>query len=68
LTRKFVAAAGKDTAVKVNLLWQEGLEFYAGLSTESNIVVARDSGMDAIVWSSPNLILAEILKVVEGGD
>ena len=68
LSRKFVAAAGKDTAVKVNLLWQEGLEFYAGLSTESNIVVARDSGMDAIVWSSPNLILAEILKVVEGGD
>lgn len=66
LSRTFMATVGKAVATEVNQLWQDGLSFYAGLSTDSVTVVSNDTGMDAIVWSSPSLIVSETRKLADG--
>lgn len=66
LSRRFVTAVGRDLATQVNQLWQDGMTFYADLSASSVIVVAENTGMDAILWSSSNLVVTETLKLVDG--
>lgn len=68
LSRTFIVTAGKSVATEVNQLWQDGLTFYASLSTDSVMVVANGTGMDAIIWSSPNLIASETRKLVDGSE
>ncbi len=58
---RFIVGAGRETAEALDEYWQNGLEFYASLSTNSNSVVASGSGLDAIVSTKPDVIVAAVL-------
>jgi streptogramin lyase len=64
LSERFIETQGRETAEAVNDFWQDGLAFYAGLSTDSQSVVATGTGMDWIIWDRPDLVLQEILTVL----
>jgi hypothetical protein len=49
-----------EGAELANDFWQDGLAFYAGLSTDSRSVVADGSGMHMVIWDRPDLIVDEI--------
>ena len=67
LNERFVDAYGADTANALNDAWQDGLAFYAGLSTDSRSMVAEGSGMHMVIWDLPDLVVGEILGVIEAG-
>jgi pimeloyl-ACP methyl ester carboxylesterase len=67
LSDGFVSTYGKETAQVLNDAWQSGLTFYAGLSTDSRSMVARDTGMHMVIWDRPDLVIAEILDVIRAG-
>jgi pimeloyl-ACP methyl ester carboxylesterase len=64
LAEAFVNTYGADTANALNDAWQQGLEFYAGLSTDSQSIVAEGTGMYMVIWDLPDLVVAEILGVI----
>jgi hypothetical protein len=66
LSPTFVDGAGPEVAETVNVYWQEGLAFYQGLSTTSRSVVADGTGMHAVVWDQPDLVIEQILDVDRG--
>jgi hypothetical protein len=51
----------------LNDAWQNGLTFYAELSTDSRSMVARDTGMHMVIWDRPDLVVGEILDVIRDG-
>ena len=57
--------AGDAVAEEVNDYWQDGLAFYASLSTDSRTLVADGSAMERILWSRPELVVAEIRGVLD---
>ena len=67
LNERFVDAYGADTANALNDAWQDGLTFYAGLSTDSRSMVAEGSGLHMVIWDLPDLVVGEILGVIEAG-
>ena len=60
-----VDAYGDETAQALNNAWQDGLTFYAGLSTDSRSMVADDTGMHMVIWDLPDLVVGEILGVIQ---
>ena len=60
----FVNAFGREAADQVEDYWQQGLEFYASLSTNSTSVTASGSGV-MVIWDDPDLVVGEILSVVD---
>jgi hypothetical protein len=50
----------------VNEYWQEGLAFYRTLSSSTHSVIANDTGMDAVIWDQPDLLVQQILDVAGG--
>ena len=62
-----VDAYGDETAQALNNAWQDGLIFYAGLSTDSRSMVADDTGMHMVIWDLPDLVVGEILGVIQDG-
>jgi pimeloyl-ACP methyl ester carboxylesterase len=67
LSDGFVSTYGRETAQVLNDAWQNGLTFYAGLSTDSRSMVARDTGMHMVIWDRPDLVVGEILDVIRAG-
>lgn len=59
----FVASVGKSVAVSLNQTWQEGLEFYGGLSTDGAISVAPGTNMDNVVRNSSAVIVRAVLEL-----
>jgi hypothetical protein len=57
--------AGEAVAEEVNDAWQDGLAFYASLSTDARSVVADGSAMEDILWSRPELVVEEIQGIVD---
>ena len=57
--------AGDAVAEEVNDYWQDGLTFYASLSTDSRSLVADGAAMEGILWSRPELVVEEIQGVVD---
>ena len=55
LSEGFVDTYGADTANALNDAWQDGLTFYAGLSTDSRSMVAEGTGMHMVIWDLPDL-------------
>jgi hypothetical protein len=66
LSPTFVAGAGPEIAETVNEYWQEGLAFYRTLSSSTHSVIANDTGMDAVIWDQPDLLVQQILDVAGG--
>ncbi len=64
LSEGFINSSGRETAEALNNAWDEGLTFYAGLSTDSRSVVAEGTGMHMVVWDQPDLIVEEVLEVL----
>ena len=64
LNPRFVEAFGSEAAQRLNDYWQEGLAFYAGLSTDSRSVTATGTGMDRVIWDRPDLIVEEVTNVL----
>jgi hypothetical protein len=64
LNPRFAAYAGAATAQSINDYWQDGLEFYAGLSTNTHTVVAEGTGMEYVLWDRPDLVVHEVLELV----
>jgi hypothetical protein len=64
LSPDFVNFFGVETAEAIAQNWQDGLDFYAGLSTNSTELVATGSGV-MIAWDDPDLVVDEILKLVD---
>jgi hypothetical protein len=50
----------------VNEFWQEGLDFYEGLSSSTRSVIADGTGMDAVVWDQSNLVIEQVLDIAGG--
>jgi hypothetical protein len=50
----------------VNEFWQDGLDFYRGLSSSTRPVVADGTGMEAVVWDQADLVIDQILDVARG--
>ncbi|MDP9494804.1 MAG: hypothetical protein M3P87_06135, partial [Actinomycetota bacterium] len=63
LSQRFVNSFGRETAETLNNAWQDGLAFYAGLSTDTRSVIADGTGIHMIVWNQPDLVVEEILNV-----
>jgi hypothetical protein len=61
----FVDAVGETTATAIDDYWQEGLDFYSALSTNSRRMVANNSNMDRVVWDQPALVELQVLSVIE---
>ena len=57
LSRRFVEGVGREPAVAVNDHWQQGLDFYGGLSSDSRSVVAPGTGLDMLIWDQPDLVI-----------
>ncbi len=57
--------AGDAVAEEVNAYWQDGLAFYASLSTDSRSLVADGAAMEGILWSRPELVVEEIQGIVD---
>jgi pimeloyl-ACP methyl ester carboxylesterase len=66
LSQRFVEGAGREAAETVNDYWQEGLDFYAGLSSDSRSVVAPGTGLDMVIWDQPDLLIDLIISVADG--
>jgi streptogramin lyase len=64
LNHRFVETFGSEAAQRLNQYWQEGLAFYAGLSTNSRSVTATGTGMDRLIWDQPDLIVEEVTSVL----
>ncbi|HSL26345.1 MAG TPA: hypothetical protein VLA54_08705, partial [Acidimicrobiia bacterium] len=64
LTSRFTEAFGAESGRAINAYWQDSLEFYAGLSTDSRTVVAPRTGLEMIVWDRPDLVVEEVLGVL----
>jgi hypothetical protein len=64
LSQSFIQGAEREKAEAANMYWQDGLAFYAGLSTYSRSIVANDTGFDGIIWFQPDLVVAEVLDVL----
>ncbi len=67
LSDGFVDTYGADTANALNDAWQEGLAFYAGLSIDSQSMVAEGTGMHMVIWDLPDVVIGEILGVIDDG-
>lgn len=64
LSPKFVEAFGEASA-RANDYWEQGLAFYAGLSTDSRRITADETGLGMIIWDRPDLVVAAVLEVLE---
>jgi hypothetical protein len=64
LSESFVEAYG-DGAATASQYWQDGLAFYAGLSTDSRTVVADGTGLHMIVWDRSDLVVDEVMALLE---
>jgi hypothetical protein len=63
LNPRFAAFAGEDTAASINAYWQDGLAFYADLSTDSRSEVADGTGDFMVLWDRPDLVVQAVLDV-----
>ena len=63
-SRQFVEGVGPEAAEAANAYWQEGLAFYAALSTDSRSVIANGSGLDMVIWDHPDLVIGQILDLL----
>jgi hypothetical protein len=66
LSKTFVDGVGPTAAETVNEFWQDGLDFYRGLSSSTRPVVADGTGMEAVVWDQADLVIDQILDVARG--
>jgi hypothetical protein len=64
LSQPFIQDAEREKAEAANMYWQDGLAFYAGLSTDSRSFVANDTGFDGIIWFQPDLVVDQVLDVL----
>lgn len=64
LSERFVDGAGSEAARQVNTSWQDGLAFYAELSTDSRSLIADGSGLDMVIWDQPDLVIEQILDLL----
>ena len=65
LSSRFIGAFGDGPAERINDYWQEGLVFYAGLSTDSRSVTAAGTGMERVIWDRPDLIGQEVTNLLK---
>ncbi len=63
-SRGFIDAFGREAVDAVNTYWQEGLAFYAALSTDSRSVIANESGLDMVIWDHPDLVVEQVLELL----
>jgi pimeloyl-ACP methyl ester carboxylesterase len=63
LSQSFINGFGRETGEALNNAWQDGLDFYAALSTNNRSVVAERTGMHMVVWNQPDVIIEEVLSV-----
>jgi hypothetical protein len=61
----FIDAFGTEPSRRLNDYWQDGLAFYASLSTDSRSVTATGTGMDSMIWDRPDLIVEEVTNLLE---
>ncbi|MEX1126157.1 MAG: hypothetical protein WD895_05990 [Acidimicrobiia bacterium] len=64
LSQRFIDGEGRERAEALNGAWEDGLAFYAGLSTDSRSVVADGTGQHMVVWDRPDLVVEQVLDVV----
>jgi hypothetical protein len=57
--------AGDAVAEEVNDYWQDGLAFYASLSTDSRSVIADGTAMERILWVRPELVVDEVQSMLD---
>ncbi len=63
LSSGFVEGGGSEAA-EADAYWQDGLAFYAELSTDSRSVIANGSGLDMVIWDQPDLVIEQILDLL----
>lgn len=66
-SKQFIDYAGQATAARIDDYWRRGLDFYAGLSTNSTRVVAGGTGLSNILWDRSDLVVQQVLDVAGTG-
>lgn len=56
--------ATPEIAQQFNDFWQDGLDYYAGLSTDSTRIEARGSN-HVVIWYRPDVVVEAVLDVLE---
>lgn len=64
LNPDFVNTFGREKAQQLEQYWQDGIDFYADLSSNSRKLTAPGSGV-MVIWDAPELVVEEILRVVD---
>lgn len=64
LSEQFVEAGGLKAAENISDYWRGGLDFYQRLSTNSQLMVAPDTGLDGVLWFRPDLVVDAVLEVL----
>jgi hypothetical protein len=64
LSRRFIDGMGRETAEALNTAWEDGLDFYAGLSTNVRSVLAEGTGQHMVIWDRPELVADQVLDVL----
>jgi hypothetical protein len=65
LSQRFSDAFGEAPAQAINDYWEQGMAFYAGLSTDSRRILADGTGLEMIIWERPDLIVDAVIEVLE---
>lgn len=55
--------ATPEIAESMNAFWQEGLDFYAGLSSDSRLVIA-DGSNHVIIWNRPEVVVEAVISLL----
>lgn len=58
---------GEETATELLDFYQDGIAFYAGLSSDSSVITAPGAAFDGILWEQPGLVSEQIERLVAGG-
>ena len=67
LSERAIDGFGAARAEEINAYWQDGLDFYAGLSTNATSLVFEGTGMHMVLWDHADLITDSVLDVIAGG-
>ena len=60
LSDVFVSAAGEEDARTVSAYWEDGMDYYSALSTDTRRVMIPDTGFEGVLWYRPEMVVRAI--------
>jgi hypothetical protein len=67
LADRFINTVGEEDAQTVSDYWEEGMDYYSSLSTDSVRVSVPDTGFDGVLWFRPEMVVNEVVAMIDAG-